>query len=217
MQLDHIFIRTSVGAPQAELLRDIGLTEGSGNRHPGQGTENRRFFFGNAFIELLWVADTDEIENEQTRPTMLFERLSSAVTSPFGICFRSSCDVEQAPFPHWEYTPGYLPPGMKIDIGLDAPLSEPMWFFLAKAAAPDSYATERQQPLSHTLGVNQISAVTLTMPGAAQLSRSATAAHDTGQVRFIEGTGHLLDIVFDDNRQGGMQDLRPHLPLIVRY
>ena len=45
MHLDHIFIRARPGAPEAEALKAFGLTEGSPNRHPGQGTANRRFFF----------------------------------------------------------------------------------------------------------------------------------------------------------------------------
>lgn len=56
-ELDHVFIWTAAGAPEADLLRDFGLTEGPPNVHPGQGTANRRFFFHNAMLELLWVHD----------------------------------------------------------------------------------------------------------------------------------------------------------------
>lgn len=50
MVLDHIFICVQPGASEAEALIDFGLTEGSPNRHQGQGTANRRFFFRNAFL-----------------------------------------------------------------------------------------------------------------------------------------------------------------------
>jgi hypothetical protein len=148
---------------------------------------------------------------------MLFERLTQDDASPYGICFRPSDGEGEAPFPHWEYTPGYLPPGMKIDMGEDVPLSEPTWFFIAQATAPDAYPIERQQPLNHAAGLNNISSATLTMPGAEHLSAPATAARDTGQVRFKVGNEHLMEIVFDENSQGKTQDLRPHLPLILRY
>lgn len=217
MQIDHIFIRARAGGPEAELLSSLGLTEGSGNHHAGQGTENRRFFFKNGFIELLWIADTDEVQGEQTHRTMLFERLTQGEASPFGICFRPSGDEVEAPFPHWQYTPAYLPPGLTIDIGADAPLSEPMCFFVTRAVAPEVYPVERREPLNHALGVNQISSVTLTMPGAAQLSSCSAAARDSGQVRFEAGSEHLMEIVFNENRQGKTQDLRPNLPLILKY
>ncbi|HBU86299.1 MAG TPA: glyoxalase-like domain protein, partial [Acinetobacter sp.] len=55
MEVDHIFICVQSGAPEAETLKKFGLTEGSSNKHPGQGTENRRFFFKNSFIELIFL------------------------------------------------------------------------------------------------------------------------------------------------------------------
>ena len=56
-ELDHCFILTDVGAPEAELLTEFGFVEGEPNTHPGQGSANRRFFFANAMLELVWVHD----------------------------------------------------------------------------------------------------------------------------------------------------------------
>lgn len=55
MQLDHFFILTSPGAPEADALVQLGLIEGTSNAHPGQGTANRRFFFANTTIEFLYI------------------------------------------------------------------------------------------------------------------------------------------------------------------
>lgn len=52
-ELDHLFIWTDIGAYEAERLVSFGLVEGTSNKHPGQGTTNRRFFFHNAMLELL--------------------------------------------------------------------------------------------------------------------------------------------------------------------
>jgi hypothetical protein len=70
MEIDHIFICAQPGAPEAEALVRFGLVEGSGNTHPGQGTANRRFFFDNAFIELLWLVNAAEADSATTRPTL---------------------------------------------------------------------------------------------------------------------------------------------------
>ncbi len=59
-ELDHFFICTDVGAPAAAALMALGFVEGAPNTHPGQGTANRRFFFDNAMLELLWVHDEAE-------------------------------------------------------------------------------------------------------------------------------------------------------------
>ena len=74
MEVDHVFIRARHGAPEAEVLKAFGLTEGTPNKHPGQGSANRRFFFHNFFIELLWLDDEVEVHSEIARPTLLFEQ-----------------------------------------------------------------------------------------------------------------------------------------------
>ena len=62
MELDHVFVMCDVGAPEAAALHALGLREGSPNTHPGQGTACRRFFFGNAYLELVWVTDAAEAQ-----------------------------------------------------------------------------------------------------------------------------------------------------------
>ena len=42
-EIDHVLIFTCAGAPEADRLIVFGLSEGSPNRHPGQGTANRSF------------------------------------------------------------------------------------------------------------------------------------------------------------------------------
>ena len=148
MELDHIFICTGNGAPEAELLKAFGLTEGSRNLHPGQGTANRRFFFHNAMLELLWVSDPDEAQCERTKPTRLFERCSLVNTnvSPFGFCFRAGRQSEsKAPFSAWHYKPTYLPKSLFIEVG-KSPLNEPMWFYFSSASRPDSIDGKKRQP-----------------------------------------------------------------------
>src|SRR4051794_24412182 len=106
LELDHLFLFASVEAPEADRLMSLGLTEGSGNVHPGQGTANRRFFFRNAMLELLWVSDEREVRSEPIAPTRLWERSQSHRTgaSPFGICLRSTDGTTPAPpFETWSY------------------------------------------------------------------------------------------------------------------
>ena len=89
-ELDHVFICASIGAPEADRLVEFGLTEGTRNAHPGQGTANRRFFFHNAMLELLWVHDAAEAQSELVRPTRLWERWAgrSGGACPLALCFR---------------------------------------------------------------------------------------------------------------------------------
>ncbi len=107
------------GLREADALLRLGFVEGSPNTHPGQGTANRRFFFENFMLELVWVADPGEAQNERTRRTRLWERCQGrdSQVSPFGIIFRStSTPPAPAPFATWSYTPIYLPPGLAMQI-----------------------------------------------------------------------------------------------------
>ncbi len=69
----------------------FGLTEGSSNLHLGQGTANRRFFFYNAMLELLWVRDEREARSPPIAPTRLWKRWRYRFSgySPFGVCLRA--------------------------------------------------------------------------------------------------------------------------------
>jgi len=216
MEIDHIFICVQPGGPEAEALVRFGLVEGSGNTHPGQGTANRRFFFDNAFIELLWLVDAAEACSAMTRPTLLFERLAAggaAQVSPFGVCFRpSSPGAKTAPFPSWQYRPAYLPPGLAIDVAA-VPPSEPMWFFLAFGGRPDAAPPERRQPLQPPGGLRRITSVRVTSLASGE--RSATAA--MSGVEMLDGAAHLLEIGFDDEGAARSHDFRPALPLLLRW
>ena len=71
MGIDHIFIFSNNNGKEADKLVEFGLTEGSSRIHPGQGTTNRKFYFENFFLEVLWVIDETEIRSELTSKTKL--------------------------------------------------------------------------------------------------------------------------------------------------
>jgi hypothetical protein len=162
LELDHLFVCTAPGAPEAEELVRFGLREGPPNQHPGQGTANRRFAFANAMIELVWVSDVQETQSERSRRTLLWERWSGRENkaSPFGICVRP-VDSQNAgrPFPAWEYRPSYLPDPFVMHIG-EAGVEEPMWVYLGFMRRVD----REHQFVEHPIGVREIMSLTLTTP-----------------------------------------------------
>lgn len=218
LELDHIFIAVSPNAPEAELLKAFGLSEGTPNQHLGQGTANRRFFFENAFLELLWIRDATEIQSERVKPTHLYERLSQQhpAISPFGICFRPTAHSELIiPFPCWNYHPSYLPPHLFIPMASNNPLTEPLWFVLPFGVAPTTFSAEKRQPLQHALGFKQLTAICITQPSAAQ-SQAAQQANQVQGCTIKHGEAHLLELGFDEEQAGSHHDFRPNLPLIMR-
>jgi len=74
LELDHIFFFVRPGGREAGALARAGLREAYRRRHPGQGTANVCYAFDNAFLELLWVEDWDEINSPAVARTKLAER-----------------------------------------------------------------------------------------------------------------------------------------------
>lgn len=219
-ELDHIFVLADIGAPEAETLISAGLTEGEPNVHPGQGTANRRFFFQNAFLELLWVSDPEEAQSELVRPIQLWQRWSQRTTtaSPFGVCFRPT-DLGSAgvPFPSWEYRPRYLPSPLIINVGEDVPLSEPLWFYLKLGRRPNSPEWPSHQPLRHALGFQEITQIRFTGPFMEYPSEAIAAILRLNAVAFAYASQNLLEVTFDGGTQNRGQDFRPVLPVVFRW
>lgn len=213
IELDHLFICTAPGAPEAEELVRFGLREGPPNQHPGQGTANRRFAFVNAMIELLWVSDVQEAQGEYSRHTLLWERWSGreGKASPFGICLRPvDSQNTESPFPAWEYRPSYLPVPLVMHIG-KAGVEEPMWVYLSFMRRID----REHQFVEHPIGIREITSLTLTTP---VLLRSTAAERivESGILSVQKGPNSILEIQFDGNLRNQVADFRPHLPLVFR-
>jgi Glyoxalase-like domain len=209
-EFDHLFICTDVGAIAADRLGALGLLEGSANVHPGQGTANRRFFFHNAMVELLWVHDPEEAQSERIRRTHLGERWAqrNAGACPFGICLRST-DRASIAFPHWDFRPPYLPEELSIAVGENsAILTEPMVFQTPFGQRPDQFLGEKAQPLVHPIGWREITRVTLVSPVTDRPSDAWQAVLDTGQVQLEFGAEYCIELGFDDEVQGQRLDCR---------
>jgi hypothetical protein len=211
LAVDHAFICCAEDAPEAQALLELGLVEGSGNRHRGQGTANRRFFFWNAYLELLWVSDEAEARSPKTEDTRLWERWSGRgeAACPFGILFRT--DESPLPFATWSYTPSYLPAGKSIEFARGVPITEPELAVLT-AGGPGLSAKE---PIEHRVPIRRISRIDVSLPSTAPLSKPAAAVHERGVVTFKAGADYALEFVFA-SEQTLEFDLRPNLPLTFR-
>ena len=213
IELDHLFVCTAPGAPEAEKLVQFGLREGPPSQHAGQGTANRRFAFANAMIELLWVSDSREAQSQSTRRTLLWERWSGREdnASPFGICLRPADSQDTGPpFPGWEYRPAYLSDPLFMHIG-DVGIEEPMWVYLSFMRR----AQREQWFIEHPIGIREITRLTLTSPVPLR-SPVAQRIVESGVLSARMGATSLLEIEFDCNRRKEHVDFRPHLPLVIQ-
>ncbi len=215
MEVDHAFVACAIGAPEADALLQLGFVEGSSNSHPGQGTANRRFFFENFMLELLWVADPAEARSERTQPTRLWDRWAhrKAGANPIGVVFRSSDGLlDSVPFKTWAYAPSYLSVGASIQIAEGTTLEEPELFclpFLDRAARRNS------EPVAHALPIRRIVGVAVGVRRIRELTAASRSAQAHGLLAYFESPQPVLEIIFQGPQDGGL-DLRPDLPVIFR-
>jgi hypothetical protein len=213
--VDHVFVCCADGAPEADALAALGLAEGSGNTHPGQGTACRRFFFENAYLELIWVSDREEAQSDMVRPTRLWDRWShrGQDASPFAVVLRPGDDdvALTPPFDSTSYRPDYMPLGATIELARGTLLGEPEIFFLGFQR---DRARMGREPVDHELPLRYLRRVTVTTP--APPSAAARAIAGTGLFELRQGDAHLMELAFDEARRG-QADLRPELPLVLRW
>ena len=214
--LDHVFVMCSAGGPEAAALTRAGLTEGSSNTHPGQGTASRRFFLESLYIELVWVSDAEEARREPAARTRLWERWSKRGQGacPFGLVFRTAVGFPTAepPFPTWSYHPSYSE--VAIDLGSGTPLSEPELVYFR---FPRRSGALRGEPTAHALPLRTLTALSVGIPGPAARSGSARAVEATGLVTFPPADDYVMTLAFDGGAQRRTRDLRPDLPLVLAW
>jgi hypothetical protein len=213
IELDHVFVCASPGAPEAKEFVRFGLHEGLPNQHPGQGTSCRRFSFANAMIELLWVSDPRAAQSEATRRTLLWDRWSArkGSASPFGVCVRP-VDLQntELPFPAWEYQPAYLPAPLVMHTA-ESGVEEPMWVYLNFLQRAD----REQRFTEHPAGIREITGLRLTTPVPLR-SAASQRMLESRILSTCEGAKPLLEIEFDYKQRNQVEDFRPHLPIVFR-
>lgn len=209
--LDHFFILVEPGAPQADLLLDLGMNEGAPNDHPGQGTANRRFFFRNSMLELLFVRDADEAERGPGAAIDFVKRAQTTGASPFGLVMRSDPSASDPPFAAWNYFPDYLDGDRHFCVGKNSDaIQEPLCFYIPFEFAAPTSSVEPDYAFRELTGVR------LTVPSG-QLSAVAESLNAAAGLQLQTGDAHLLSLRFNDGQCGRSADLRPRLPLELHW
>jgi hypothetical protein len=214
LYLDHAFITCDPGAPEAEVLLRHGLIEGSSNVHGGQGTANRRFFFENFMLELVWVSDPSIAASEAIRPAQLWDRWSQRQggASRFGIIFVGQApEGSQSPLVTQSYIPPYLPPGMRFEIAQGFRLDEPSVIWIPTTNSGRS----RPQHEPPSIPGARICGLTVGVSDPKTLSPAATRVQQAGLLDFIQAPAPLLVVRFSAPKDL-LLDCRPVLPLILQ-
>lgn len=208
-ELDHVFVCVPAPRAHVDALVAAGFCEGSGNVHPGQGTANARFFFANAYFEVLWAVDDDELAAPAVRPTGLRERMAWEETGacPFGVAFRTPLSWPAV----WDYEAPFFPAGLTLPMWNRPGVTTDPSLFHIEGQRPD---VARREPLTHRGRRYEIAAVEVDCVEPPALPDEA----DLGCVRLLAAERHRMRVVLrgaaaaDGEGAGAVVDV-PGLPV----
>jgi hypothetical protein len=230
-EVDHVWIVVSPGAPQREAFEQLGLIPAPGvNRHVGQGTASITFEFKNAFVELLWVDGSVPVAPGGEAAMRKFTRRQQWATSggcPFGIALHRTPDApDSLPFESWPLHQEWMPPGVSYRMltpRADS-LSPALWVVPRSSAVKDlddpasaPVDSIRATALRQPGYLRTLTRVRLVCPAKYQPTDAMSRLGREGVFELRQERGWLLVLTFNGGVRRRTRDLRPELPVLVRY
>ena len=223
LAFDHASIMVSPGAPERAALEQAGLQISPDvNRNEGQGTASIAVEFQNSYVELVWVDASVPVKPSFERAAQKFRNRMAWRTSgwcPFGIASRRTTDQELTlPFPTWSWTADWMPKGAEMVMLTPRDDTRSPALYIEPRALTDQ---DKQAALAakfhHPLGVHRITSVRLLSPNSYQAIAPLSYLQQQRIVHLGQGEQWLLELTFDSSKEKKAKDLRPDLPLILRY
>lgn len=218
LELDHLVVFVSVDAPEKARLEEVGLQGYGGvTRHGDLGSASTSFFFANLFyLELLWIDDAQAAHRHfepltmNTLPRMAWRESGAA---PFNLMLRARQPgaVVAPPFPVHAL---HLPGGARVGFNGET-VAEPCYGIVPEDMSYRGFRATIPD-LPHPLGVKDLTALAVSV-AAPTLSPIARMLTEAGIAHIETGTEPLATLTFDHGAQGRSVDLRPALPLALRF
>jgi hypothetical protein len=223
LELDHVYIVVTPGAErEIAALRSAGLTVlGEPRRHEGQGTASVAAYFGNGYLELIWVDSTVAVDADHTETARWFREATAWRTngrSPFGFgLHRLAGDTSALPVPVRREPAAWLSAGSAYEL-LNQPgdsLAADFFVVPQETAVPTWIARSREREpelFQHPGGGREITLVRA--HGRAEHAPLAFAVLRPASLEMARADAPLLELQLDGGR-GRREDLRPVLPLVI--
>jgi hypothetical protein len=224
LAVDHVWIHVAKGAPEVKALADAGIqidrTSGV-VQHKGQGTASVFVRFKNIYLELIWIDDEQLLRS--VAPDLGHTLLRPSSTSPFGVGLRDlDSELAALPFDTLSYWSEWMRPCVSIAVAKrsDTWPTDPAVFVVPRYMRWDVRTAERPSLLgavSHTPPLSEVTRIVIRGPGLPSVSPVVRSLLDRKLVDLAASKTHLLELECDNGVSNRTADLRPALPLIVRY
>jgi hypothetical protein len=237
LQVDHLNIWVKNPKLTKERLTEIGFTsipDSLSQIHQGQGTTGRYFYFLNGYLELIFVYDQEELEenNRINKSLDFIERANFEANgaSPFSIALKvKNYNIEKIPFEKVRYHQDWMDKDLHIYSAKNSKtnLKEPSIFVVYPEIEsdifetladlkniPDEYAFARDF-YKHPNGAKKITNIVITSTDINLKTETIQAVNKIENLMVKNGSEHLMELYFDEHIQGKSFDLRPELPLKI--
>ena len=237
LQVDHFNIWVENPETAKEKLNEIGFNsvpDSLSEVHKGQGTAGRYFNFLNGYLELIFVYDQNELEeNSKKNNDLDFTERANFKKSgalPFSIALKvKDYEIEKIPFEKVRYHQNWMDENANIYSAKNSKthLQEPSIFVVYPEIEsdrfeslsdlkniPDEYAFARQF-YKHPNGAKKITNIVITSIDLDLKTETIKALNGVQNLTIRNGKEQIMELYFDNNIQGETFDLRPELPLII--
>lgn len=194
MLIDHVFIFVH-SKQDADELVNFGLTEGSGNIHQGAGTANRRFFFENFYLEIIWVENKSEAKNN--KEIGIWERSNYQISgfSRFGLCLKNTRDTDLIFEDSIKWEAVFLSEGEHVDILTSDKLP---WIFRFPINRVKNLSNE---PIDHRVKIKRLTNAIFSLQKK-ELVDVSGSMESNSIVEFEESPKNTLVLKFDEGETG---------------
>jgi len=237
IEVDHLNIWVNDPNIAKERLKRIGFTsvpDSLSAVHDGQGTAGKYFNFLNGYLELIFVYDKDELEDniKKNRNLDFRERANFEFNGalPFSIALKmKNYNPEKIPFEKVKYHQDWMDVNANIYAARNSKelLQEPSIFIVYPeiesdrfetmselSIIPDEYAFARDF-YKHPNGAKKITNIIITSTDLDLKTKTLKAVNGITYLTVKNGEEHLMELYFDNHIQEKTFDLRPELPLII--
>lgn len=227
LEVDRLFFCVNSGEKTVSILQELGLhSPKTIVKSESQGTLSKIFFFNNIYLAIVWLdRDGNSYRNElQTGIDFPARtRWKETKASPFGIGL-SKRQKKDIPF----YLEQDLVRNLVVDKNIyyskqnQKNLLEPFVFFL-----PDRFSFKKilnvdstitREFLAHPLGVQTVTDIKIiAQKGKRRDSEIINFINKHNILTIDRANEPLLELTFDRGIKGKTLDVRPMLPIIIKY
>lgn len=239
LSVDHLNIWVENPEKARDKLVEIGfntLPDSLIELHKGQGTTGKYFNFLNSYLELIYVYNQKDLENNnKINKDLDFVKRANFISngaSPFSLALKmKDYNIEKIPFKKIKYHQEWMERDFSIYSAKNSNINikEPSIFVvypIIEAKNFDSLEDVDKIPeeydfykktFKHKNDAQKITKIIITSKGLETNSETINVINGIKNVVVRNGSEHLMELYFDNNIQGKTFDLRPELPLIIYF